>query len=562
MTDPVLVEPQIGHLHTYFVFPFSIDRELVLARHSHIWKNRLWIEGLDDWIQAHHGLNEISRRLGPWKRASHISFDADSRAYQNMVFFHPIVRRIYFDYGSSGDRMSLLRRYEIEGPPDFRLQLYAADVRGRDAAVDVSKLRLYLFANGIGLLAIGVEAFHRPASQALWINEMMRKIYPSSGRQRREGRIPSLMRLTLQHEGETHLLVEETFQTCHLRAFQPPLSALITSLLYFLDYGMQEYEPVLDERMIVYTYLAIDPQGLPRGWCGSPAHEQLVSRVLYVDRWGSGYRYDPDFIRKQLDRHLYRRWAHQGTYYGFTSYSNITVTFGEFDCGDHELREGFLVHRMFDSRHYVMLLIALFYRATLLEFAERVALVSRRLYLDLEDNRLSPESVEFANRLRSDFLTFYNYWHFDEVANKDEESEHFMKQCEGFNVFPMLEHTDHEVVRMSSTLSEYYQARSGEAVNRLAMISMILGAGAVFTGYFGMNFAEDFARTFFEPAGSRTAHWLAIAAVSVFSLAAIGFGVFVVFANWSDYKDVLLPRRARTPRLQSLRKVDDEFPLD
>ncbi len=556
------MEPQVGHLHTYFVFPFSIDRDLVLARHSHIWKNRIWIEGLDEWIQMHAGLNEISRRLGPWKRSSHSSFDAESRAYQNMLFFHPIVRRIYFDYGALGDKMSLLRRYEIDAPPDSRLELFAQDARGRDATVEVSKLRLYLYANGIGLLALGVEAVNRPASQALWINEMMRKIYPSSARQRREGRIPSLMRLTLEQDGESHVLAEETFQTCHLRAFQPPLSAMVTSLLYFLDYGMQEYEPVLDERMIVYTYLALDPRGLPDGWRNSTAHEQFVSRVLYVDRWAAGFRYDPEFIRQQMDRHLYRRWAHEGTYYGFTSYSNITVTFGEFDCGDHELREGFLVHRMFDSRHYVMLLIALFYRATLLEFAERVALVSRRLYLDLEDNRLSSESVEFANRLRSDFLTFYNYWHFDEVANKDEESEHFIKQCDAFNVFPLLENTDHEVVRLSSTLSEYYQARSGEAVNRLAMISMILGAGAVFTGYFGMNFSREFAAVFFEPAHNGVLFWAAIVTVTLFSAAAIGFGVFVVFANWADYKDVLLPKAARSAQLRSLRKVDQDLSMD
>ena len=41
--------------------------------------------------------------------------------------------------------------------------------------------------------------------------------------------------------------------------------------------------------------------------------------------------------------------GHQGTYYGFTSYSNVTATIGAFDCDEHQLREGFLIHRMFDT---------------------------------------------------------------------------------------------------------------------------------------------------------------------------------------------------------------------
>ena len=58
------MEPAVSHLHTYFLFPFSIDREAVLEHHGGIWKNRRWIEGLDDWLKAHEGSNEIARRLG------------------------------------------------------------------------------------------------------------------------------------------------------------------------------------------------------------------------------------------------------------------------------------------------------------------------------------------------------------------------------------------------------------------------------------------------------------------------------------------------------------------
>ena len=50
--------------------------------------------------------------------------------------------------------------------------------------------------------------------------------------------------------------------------------------------------------------------------------------------------------------------------------------------GEHTSKEGFLIHRMFDTRYYLMAIVALFYRASLLDFAQKTALVSRRLYRD------------------------------------------------------------------------------------------------------------------------------------------------------------------------------------
>ena len=260
--------------------------------------------------------------------------------------------------------------------------------------MEVTDLRLFLFANGIGILSMGVEAFHLTAAEALWINETMRKVYPSSGRQVREGRFPSRIALAIERGGVKETLVEEKFERAEMTGFLPPLSETITELLYFADYRRQEFEPVLDERTIVYSYIAVDPAGLPEDYLRSEDYQVLLSRFLYVDRAGEGFRYEPEFTRAQMQRQLYRCWAHQGTYYGFTSYSNITAAIGTFDCDEHLLREGFLVHRMFNTRYYLMALVALFYRATLLDFSERTALVSKQLYLDQEDQRFAVENIQ------------------------------------------------------------------------------------------------------------------------------------------------------------------------
>jgi hypothetical protein len=202
-----------------------------------------------------------------------------------------------------------------------------------------------------------------------------------------------------------------------------------------------------------------------------------------------------------MQRQLYRRWAHQGTYYGFTSYSNITATTGTFDCDDHQLREGFLIHRMFTTRYYLMAMVALFYRATLLDFSERTALVSKQLYLDQEDGRFDIANIQLASQLRGDFLHFSNFWHFQELANKDEEIQHFTMQCDQYRIGPMKAEIEEEIEKLNASLHNYHQYRNTEAVNRLAMLSLLFGAGAVVTGFFGMNFGQSFARLFFEPQG-------------------------------------------------------------
>lgn len=541
----------IQHLHTYFLFPFSVDKQAVLQDHRAIWTvHPRWIDGVDAWIAAHSSRDgsKLANRLGGWRRASYTRFDMDSTAYQDMVFFHPFVRRVFFDTGEGcGGRSegeSLLRCYEMPVDREGKVFFEAEDVKGRRATVEVTDLRLMMFANGIGILAIGVEAVRLSAAEALWINEAMRKVYPSSGRQVREGRVPSRMALVLVRDGAPETLAEERFERGDMIGFLPPLARTITALLYFADYERQEFEPVLDERMIVYTCATVDPASVAEDFLASEGYRVLLSRLLYVDRWGGGYRYEPAFTREQLKQQLYGRWAHEGTWYGATSYSNITVTLGVHDCDEHDVREGFLVHRMFRTRYYLMAMVALFYRATLLDFAERTALVSKRLFLDQEDGKLSLENIRLATDLRADFLHFSNYWHFDELANKDEEVEHFSLQCREYRIPSMKSEIEEEVEKLNASLHSYFQFRNTEAVNRLAMLSLILGAGAMITGFFGMNFGRGFAKAFFEPdRGFLWLHYGAIAAVGLVALGAILFGCWVVFANWPDYREILTRRR-------------------
>src|SRR5512140_2366898 len=146
MSDSV----RLLHLHTYFIFPFSIDKHTVLQNHPRIWSDPPhWIDGLDRWIAAPPHSSRIAEKLGPWRRSAYTRFDMDSPAYQDMAFFHPFVRRVFFDTGDGSTQSeALLRCYTIPIDGGKRLWFQAQDLKGRCARVEVTDIRLFMFANG------------------------------------------------------------------------------------------------------------------------------------------------------------------------------------------------------------------------------------------------------------------------------------------------------------------------------------------------------------------------------------------------------------------------------
>jgi len=63
--------------------------------------------------------------------------------------------------------------------------------------------------------------------------------------------------------------------------FYPPLANTVKSLLYFADYSLEEYEPVLDENMLVYSYGDLDT-GVTSGGVSSAAFEATAEDFLYL----------------------------------------------------------------------------------------------------------------------------------------------------------------------------------------------------------------------------------------------------------------------------------------
>ncbi len=536
------LNPEVLHLHTYFLFPILIDQNAVMDDHPEIWRgSQPWFGKLDLWITRHvvPEYQVAATQLGGWRRHSENSLDFNASTYHDMMFFHPFVRRAFFDTGDADlEHEALIHRYVMNTPPGSRLYYEAEDDTGEAVRIEVTDLQLLMFANGVGILTIGVEAHNIPYARALWMNEMMRKIYPSSRHQIETARIPRRLALLLEVGGEQRVIVEERWESGRGIGYRPQLSAILLSLLHFANYDHQEFEAVLDERMIVNSYVSLDRTRLPAGYETSEDYEIAFSRLLYVDRDGPGYRYEPGFLERQMRKHVYRRWQHEGTLYGMTSYSSVTSTLASREAQN----PGEGVHRMFRGKNLLIAVIALFYRASLLGFAQESALVSRQLLPVFSGGTVRHRHIQFATRLMADFHHFNTYWFFLEPTTKDEELEHFALLSEAYRLGPMKKTIEDQITSLAKFIDRLFAMRNNDAVNRLAMMSVLLGIGALVTGYFGMNIPHLEALMHNET----TSFWTLIA-TSVMAVASLWFVVYIIGSNWLDYRASILPHRYRRP---------------
>jgi len=140
----------------------------------------------------------------------------------------------------------------------------------------------------------------------------------------------------------------------------------------------------------------------------------------------------------------------------------------------------------------------------------------------------------------ADFHYFSNYWCFNELTTKDEELEHFRLFCKAYRIDELKHDLGHQINQLAGYLDRLYSLRNSDAVNRLAMLSVILGIGALVTAFYGMNI----------PHLENLLHINLLSGVSLLAtllmtIASLFFIVYIVGSNWMDYRASLLPDRYR-----------------
>jgi hypothetical protein len=197
---------------------------------------------------------------------------------------------------------------------------------------------------------------------------------------------------------------------------------------------------------------------------------------------------------------------------------------------------------MFTSKNHLIATVALFYRATLLNFAKESAQVSRQLFPIFSGQIVRHRHIQMATRLMADYHYFTNYWFFNEITTKDEELEHFQLLCSAYRIDQMKNEIGDEIGKLAGYIDRLYALRNNDAVNRLALLSMILGVGALVTGYYGMNIPHltNILANGQVSGGS-------LVATSIMTLLSLSLIAYIVVTNWVDYRSSLVPHNFRRP---------------
>lgn len=108
-----------------------------------------------------------------------------------------------------------------------------------------------------------------------------------------------------------------------------------------------------------------------------------------------------------------------------------------------------------------------------------------------------------------------------------------------------------QIDKLGGYIDRLYALGNNDAVNRLAMLSVVLGIGALVTGYYGMNVKHLL--TFLDNAVGSA---VTLALVTIFVLASLWLVIYIVASNWRDYRASIFPHRYRRPlEAKSLRRA-------
>lgn len=184
------------------------------------------------------------------------------------------------------------------------------------------------------------------------------------------------------------------------------------------------------------------------------------------------------FEQEWARKRTYRRWVHDGTYYGFTYHSGALLA-----RPDHFLK----VSHHFGQMYFDQVLLLFYLRVTLFRFSRKLSGFSERM----RDRRQAGEGIEAWQKefqvLRLSFTIFTNLYQFPLISNQQQGIEMYTLAREHMDVNGLYEEVQEEIHHTH----EYLTAATGLILSDSGTrLSVIAAAGLVLAlaaGFLGMN---------------------------------------------------------------------------
>jgi len=381
----------------------------------------------------------------PAPKVDTIPWDPQRYSRQEIMFFLPQVRRIFFEGGDSKE--SAVQKWTLPVEEGESLVLYEKG-DSEPIGVPIKEISLYRFFNGIHILSISTaqdtpssfwdgrplwKALTDPSfdstcvtltpTQTLIYNNLLRIVYCSYAEQKAEGKIANKV---VWYRSQPVV-----WEPKDAEGAQQDISKVVTAIIgEFVGPGEDiDRDSLWDDRMFVHTCLAFSGSP-PKHAPSEEIYHAFFTVATYVDKSGfdylSGYPCDREFVKSLIEKSTYRRWYEvSGNLYSFTRYSAVFFGFEKFF---HETVVGHV-----STMYLRMSIIALFYRASLLYYGYRVAQIAQP-----ESHKATDEAINaYQEELREihwELTRFTNRYWFNELSSQDQPIEQFNLQTRAMDL--------------------------------------------------------------------------------------------------------------------------------
>lgn len=421
---------------------------------------------------------------------------------QSYLYFQPPIRDFLFDteYGNPPpDPIKEWRLQPKAGSPPWLLELQLrenqlntdgspATLVAEELSANISQVALYQYFNHLCVLAVSVEpattfSAYWPGDKddwwhilafcddsqwqvierlqlGLWLRftKAARILFASFVEQRDELKIDEVVLKGLA-ENKKKLVAE----SCQLK-IEPIAKTLENHPIAFLlecffgnsenpRYFDKTFHHFYDDRLFVNA-----AYGYAGGQLAGDVADRVFSLALYVDapsdgysKFG-GYAYDPEFVRGLMAKNSSGRWRGLGTYAGFTNYANVHFGGGGFFCKVIAPTHVPLIYGR-------MLLIALFYQASLRYYRDRLMLLTSE-----QADAISSENVQ---TLRKEFMLFTNAYWFRELTSQIQGREVFTLQQQALELQRDYEFIKEEMERLDAYMQGQLNNELNESSHKL-----------------------------------------------------------------------------------------------
>ncbi len=182
------------------------------------------------------------------------------------------------------------------------------------------------------------------------------------------------------------------------------------------------------------------------------------------------------FEKKWADTKTYKRWQHDGSWYGFNNHSGVMLA---------GLSPPLHLCRVFREQYFDQTLLLLYLRTTLFRFSRKLSLIVHEQQRKQQDD--NKEWLEQIRHVRLEFSLFAILYQFPSLSNQQQGIEMYALARECLDVDVLYREVQEEIANTHDFLEQAEANKLGSAANILAEWGIPLGVASVVASLFGMN---------------------------------------------------------------------------